>query len=101
LVSFQGKFLLLAILDDFVKRGPQLEERSDIRNLQDITTRIVTDISQVAGQQPVVGSTSDAEAVDFLALPLSPFPLPALPLPAESKRFRFQICFQFCFSIQM
>ena len=46
----QGKFLLLTILDDFVKRTPQLEERSDIRNLQDITTKIVTDISAVAGK---------------------------------------------------
>ena len=32
-----------------MKRTPQLEERSDVRNLQDITTKIVTDISAVAG----------------------------------------------------
>jgi hypothetical protein len=61
---------------------------------------------------------SDAEALEFLALPLllpplplplplsalplPALPLPALPLPAKSrcfrKRFSFQICFQFYFS---
>lgn len=50
-LSPPAQFVMLAILNDFVQRSPQMpfQDKKDIRDLHDITSRLVEAISNVAG----------------------------------------------------
>ena len=43
------QFLLLAILNEYVQKCPIMQEKKDVRDLQDITARLVESCSQIAG----------------------------------------------------
>lgn len=44
-----AQFLLLAILNEYVQKCPPMQEKKDIRDLQDITAKLVESCSQIAG----------------------------------------------------
>ncbi|XP_066603567.1 protein dopey-1 homolog isoform X2 [Prorops nasuta] len=44
-----AQFLLLAILNEFVQKCPPMQEKKDIRDLQDVTAKLVESCSQIAG----------------------------------------------------
>ncbi|KAJ8674892.1 hypothetical protein QAD02_010678 [Eretmocerus hayati] len=44
-----AQFLLLAILNEYVQKCPPMQERKDVRDLQDITAKLVESCSQIAG----------------------------------------------------
>ncbi|XP_011499422.1 PREDICTED: protein dopey-1 homolog [Ceratosolen solmsi marchali] len=47
--SAPAQFLLLAILNEYVQKCPPMQEKKDIRDLQDITAKLVESCSQIAG----------------------------------------------------
>uniref|UniRef100_A0ABD2XAC5 Dopey N-terminal domain-containing protein n=3 Tax=Trichogramma kaykai TaxID=54128 RepID=A0ABD2XAC5_9HYME len=48
-VTAPAQFLLLAILNEYVQKCPPMQEKKDIRDLQDITAKLVESCSQIAG----------------------------------------------------
>ncbi|KAJ9601413.1 hypothetical protein L9F63_000437, partial [Diploptera punctata] len=44
-----AQFLMLAILNEFVQKCPPLAEKKDVRDLQDITSKLVESCAQIAG----------------------------------------------------
>ncbi|XP_012258853.2 protein dopey-1 homolog isoform X2 [Athalia rosae] len=44
-----AQFLLLAILNEYIQKCPPMQEKKDIRDLQDITAKLVESCSQIAG----------------------------------------------------
>ncbi|XP_024938328.1 protein dopey-1 homolog isoform X2 [Cephus cinctus] len=44
-----AQFLLLAILNEYVQKCPPMQEKKDIRDLQDISAKLVESCSQIAG----------------------------------------------------
>ncbi|KZC07062.1 Protein dopey-1 like protein [Dufourea novaeangliae] len=44
-----AQFLLLAILNEYVQKCPPMQEKKDIRDLQDVSAKLVESCSQIAG----------------------------------------------------
>ncbi|KAG7202175.1 hypothetical protein KM043_015855 [Ampulex compressa] len=44
-----AQFLLLAILNEYVQKCPAMQEKKDVRDLQDVTAKLVESCSQIAG----------------------------------------------------
>ncbi|XP_033225159.1 protein dopey-1 homolog isoform X2 [Belonocnema kinseyi] len=44
-----AQFLLLAILNEYVQKCPPMQEKKDIRDLQDISAKLIESCSQIAG----------------------------------------------------
>ncbi|XP_076277872.1 protein DOP1 homolog isoform X2 [Lasioglossum baleicum] len=44
-----AQFLLLAILNEYVQKCPAMQEKKDIRDLQDVSAKLVESCSQIAG----------------------------------------------------
>ncbi|XP_033095946.1 protein dopey-1-like isoform X2 [Anneissia japonica] len=84
-LSPPGQFMLFGILNEFVHRAPPFEERKDIRDLQDITQKLIEACNVIAGsslepttwlrrnvsvkfepQKNVIGDGTDGEDADAL-----------------------------------
>ncbi|XP_034945114.1 protein dopey-1 homolog isoform X2 [Chelonus insularis] len=48
-LSAPAQFLLLAILNEYIQKCPPMQEKKDVRDLQDISAKLIESCSQIAG----------------------------------------------------